>query len=273
MNSVDKGKLFRQLHESPDMFVMPNPWDKGTTKIFSKCGFKALATTSGGLAYSLGKKDGLGVTRAEALQHCEDIVSATSLPVSADLENGYGDSPEAVADIIIDAANTGVAGGSIEDYTGNLDSPIYDQTLAVERIHAAHEAAKSLRQDFVLTARCENYVWNQLGIDEVIERLKAYRNAGADVVFAPGVKDLADIKLLVSEVNCPVNVIMSPKNLPYGKAELKDAGVKRLSVGSAIAQFAYGAAIDAITEVSDRGTFDLLQSAIDYDKLESWYEQ
>jgi len=271
MNTFDKGHVFRQLHESSELFVMPNPWDKGTTRIFSQCGFKALATTSGGLAYSLGKKDGLGVTRKEALQHCEDVVSATSLPVSADLENGYGDSPNEVSGLILEAAKTGIAGCSIEDYTGNPESPIYDHNLAVERIQAAHEAAKTLSQDFVLTARCENYVWGLHGIDAVIERLQAYRKAGADVVFAPAVQELDDIKLMVREIDCPVNVIMSSKDLPYGMAELKEAGVKRLSVGSAIAQLAYGAAIDAITEVSEKGTFKVLQSALAYDKLESWY--
>jgi len=170
MTTADKGRLFRQLHDSSELFVMPNPWDIGTTRIFSQCGFKALATTSGGLAYSLGKKDALGVTRTEALQHCKQIANATSLPVSADLENGYGDSPKEVADIILEAAETGVAGGSIEDYTGNPDSPIYDLTLATERIHAAHEAASSLSVDFVLTGRCENYVWGHHGIDSVVER-------------------------------------------------------------------------------------------------------
>lgn len=271
MNASSKGTVFRKLHESSELFIMPNPWDVGTTRIFSQCGFKALATSSGGLAYSLGKKDGLGVSREEALQHSADMVAATSLPVSADLENGYGDTPDEIAKIITDVSKTGVAGCSIEDYTGNSDFPIYDETLAIERIQAAHEARLSLTEDFVLTARCEKFVWGQTDIDAVIERLKAFERAGADVLFAPGVQDIEDIKLLVYELTKPVNILMSTPKLPYGISELKEIGVKRVSIGSAIAQLIYGTAIEAITEISEHSTFNFLDSVIHYEKLENWF--
>ena len=261
---------FRKLHESPDLFVMPNPWDVGSTKIFSRLGFKALATTSGGMAYSLGKRDG-HVTRAEALMHCQNLVQATELPVSADLEKGYGDTPEEVAEIIIAVAATGVAGCSIEDHSGNPESPIFDTALAIERIKAAHEARLSLPNDFVLTARCEKFLWNQLELDEVIERLQAFEKAGADVVFAPGMDKLDDIKRLVDELDTPVNVLMSKPNLPYGLTELREIGVSRVSTGSAFAQLAYGTAIKAISELAQEDTFTSLANAINYEELESFF--
>lgn len=271
MSSTSKGSVFRDLHNSSQLFVMPNPWDVGTARIFSKCGFKALATTSGGFAYSLGKKDGLGVTREEALQHTKDIVNATTLPVTADLENGYGDTPEEIAQMIMDVASTGAAGCSIEDYTGNPQSPIYEHTLAVERIQAAHEARLSLPEDFVITARCEKFVWGQPDLDSVIKRLQAFEQAGADALYAPAVEDFADIKRMTEELNSPINILMSTPNLPYGISELQEIGIKRVSVGSAIAQRAYGAAIEAVKEISEKSTFTFLNSTIDYEKLEGWF--
>ncbi len=264
------GSIFRKLHESQDLFVMPNPWDAGSAKIFSRCGFKALATTSGGMAYSLGKRDGY-VSKAEALRHCSNIVAATSLPVSADLEKGYGDSPEEVADMIIAVAATGVAGCSIEDYTGNPAKPIFDRTLAIERIQAAHEARNSLSRDFVLTARCEKFLWNEPELNAVIERLQAFEAVGADVLFAPGINDLADIKKVVQVLEKPYNVVMSTPDLPFGLSELQDIGVRRISLGSAMAQLIYGTTIAAITEVAESGTFNFVKNAMDYEELESWF--
>ena len=261
---------FRKLHESPNLFVMPNPWDAGSTKIFSRCGFKALATTSGGMAYSLGKRDGY-VTRDEALVHCQDIVQATELPVSADLEKGYGDTPEEIAEIIIAVATIGVAGCSIEDYSGNPESPIFDTALAIERIEAAHEARLSLPNDFVLTARCEKFLWNQPELDKVIERLQAFEKAGADVLFAPGIDKLEDIKRVVEELETPVSVVMSKPNLPYGLSELREIGVSRVSTGSAYAQLIYGTVIKAISELAQEGTFTSLASAMNYEELENWF--
>lgn len=271
MTSDKPKSAFRQLHESPDLFVMPNPWDAGTARIFTGCGFKALATTSGGMAYSLGKRDGY-VTREEALRHCSDIVAATDLPVSADLEKGYGDTPEEVADMIIAVAATGVAGCSIEDYTGNPESPIFDSTLAIERIQAAHEARLNLPDDFVLTARCEKFLWNEPQLDAVINRLQAFEKAGADVLFAPGIEVLEDIQRVVCALQNPVNVVMSTPNLAYGLPELRAIGVRRVSIGSGMAQLIYGSAINAAKELAESGTFDFLDGAIDYEELEGWMD-
>ncbi len=270
MSGGDKYTLFRQLHESSELFVMPNPWDIGSARLMARRGFKALATTSGGMAYALGQRDG-SVSRAQVLAHCADIASATDLPVSADLENGYGDSPEMVADTITAAARTGVAGGSIEDYTGNPQHAIYDRTLAVERIQAAHEARLSLDNDFVLTARCEKYVWNEPDPDAVIERLQAFEKAGADVLFAPGLDNIRDIETLMQSVTKPVNIIMSTPNLPYDLDALATLGVRRVSIGSSMAQLVYGQAMAAITELAESGTFGFVADAIDYQTLEGWF--
>lgn len=269
-NSTNKYSDFARLHQSSELFVMPNPWDAGSTRIFSQLGFKALATTSGGMANSLGKRDG-HVTREEAIEHCSDIAAATPLPVSADLENGYGDSPESIADMITEIAATGVAGCSIEDYTGDPDSAIYDSGLAVERIQAAHEARLKLDNDFVLTARCEKFLWNEKDPDAVIKRLQAFESVGADVLFAPGMDSLRDIELLMQSVTKPVNVIMSSPELPYGLDELRALGVSRVSIGSSIAQLVYGKAIVAIKELAESGTFGFLHDAMDYEALEAWF--
>ncbi len=271
MNNTNKFSEFARLHQDKEFFVMPNPWDVGSTRIFSQLSFKALATTSGGMAYSLGKPDGQ-VTRDEAIKHCCDIASATTLPVSADLEKGYGDSPESIADMITAIATTGVAGCSIEDYTGNPNSAIYDSSLAVERIQAAHEARLKLDNDFVLTARCEKFLWNEKDRDAVIERLHAFESAGADVLFAPGMEDLHDIELLLHSVSKPVNVIMSSPDLTYGLDELKELGVTRVSIGSSIAQLVYGKAITAIKELAESGTFNFVHDAMDYEELEAWFK-
>lgn len=270
MSTIKPAGVFRKLHESPELFVMPNPWDIGTVKIFSQCGFKALATTSGGMAYSLGKRDGF-VSRDDALRHCAELANATDLPLSADLEKGYGDSPEEVADMIKAVAATGVAGCSIEDYTGDPESAIFDRSLAVERIQAAHEARLSLANDFVLTARCEKFIWNEPELDVVIERLQAFEKAGADVLFAPGIRELVDIESVVTALEKPVSVVMSSPDLPYGLPELRAIGVRRVSIGSSMAQLIYGNAIKAISELAQDGTFGFLNEAMDYEKLESWF--
>ena len=233
-------------------------------------GFKALATTSGGMAYALGKRDG-AVTRTEALNHCRNVVAATSLPVSADLEKGFGDTPEQVFDLIIEAAETGLAGCSIEDYTGNENNPMFDLTLAIDRIAAASEACRKLPADFVLTARCESLVWTEASLDEVIKRLLAFETAGADVLFAPGIGDLESMRTLVDATSKPVNVIMSEPGLPFGFEELSEIGVKRISIGSAFAQIAYGSLIGAAREISKYGTFNFTSEAYDYEKLEDFF--
>jgi 2-methylisocitrate lyase-like PEP mutase family enzyme len=272
MNKLNSTTDFGALHNTDGMLIMPNPWDRGSTRIFSQCGFKALATTSGGMAYALGKRDGF-VTREEALQHCREIVSATDLPVSADLEKGYGNSPEAVATIINDVAATGVAGCSIEDYTGDPDNAIFDESLAVERIAAAVEAKNSLDRDFILTARCESFLWNQSALEPVIQRLQRFADVGADVVFAPGMDSLSDIETLVQSVNVPVNVVVSSPNRPYDVSDLQQIGVKRISIGSSMAQLIYGAVIKTATEFAKTNSLKFISDAMNYEELESWFSE
>jgi len=272
MNHANGNLDFRALHNTGEMLIMPNPWDKGSTKIFSQSGFKALATTSGGMAYSLGRRDGF-VTREEVLQHCRDIVSVTDLPVSADLEKGFGDTPEAVAMMIRDVAETGVAGCSIEDYTGDPDNAIFDENLAVERIAAAVDAKNALDRDFVLTARCEAYLWNQRERDAVIRRMQRFADAGADVVFSPGMDSLSDIEILVQSVNVPVNVIVSSPNLPYEISDLQRIGVKRVSIGSSMAQLIYGLTIKTVSEFAKTQSLAFTSEAMDYETLEAWFSE
>ncbi len=269
--STNANQTFRALHEQSGAFVIPNPWDIGSARILAGMGYKALATTSGGMAYSLGKPDGQ-VSREQTLRHCSEIVAATELPVSADLEKGFGDTPESVFQTITDAGAIGLAGGSIEDYTGRADAPFYDLVLAIERIEAASEACKNLSEDFVLTARCESLVWGGTSIDEVIKRLQAYEKAGADVLFAPGLDDLDAIRDVCSAVGKPVNVIMSKPGLTFGIDDLADVGVKRISIGSVFAQVAYGSLIAAAQEIAKSGSFEFTKDAIDYVELEAFFQ-
>src|SRR5438477_2768076 len=205
----EKVERFRALHARPGAFVIPNPWDVGSARILASLGFEALATTSSGFANALGRVDGQ-VTRDEVLQHCRELTVATELPVSADLERGFGDEPEVVAETIRLAGASGLAGGSIEDYSGDPARPIYELTLAVERVQAAAEAARRLDAGFVLTARAENLLRGVRDLDDTIRRLQAYERAGADVLFAPGLSTLDDVRLVTSSVGRPVNVLASP---------------------------------------------------------------
>lgn len=264
------GEKFRALHEGDQPLLMPNPWDIGSARILTGLGFDALATTSGGMAYALGKPDG-AVHREEAITHCRDIVAATHLPVSADLEKGFGDRPEDVADMIRAAAETGLAGCSIEDFIGNSEAPLFEKALAVDRIAAASEACRGLPDDFVLTARCEGLVWESLELDQVIDRLQAFEAAGADVLFAPGLDDMASIRAVVSALSKPVSVIMSTPGLPFGVKELTDIGVKRISIGSAFAQLAYGRLIEAAKEMATHGTFAFTRDVTDYQEIEAFF--
>jgi len=267
---TDKATRFRVLHQQPGAFIIPNPWDVGSARILASLGFKALATTSAGLAFSLGLREGR-LTRAQVLEHCRSIVAATDLPVSADLEKGFGDSPESAAETIQAAAETGLAGGSIEDHTGRPDDPIFDFSLAVERIAAAAEAARKLPQDFVLTARCENFLWRRPDIDDTIRRLQAFERAGADVVYAPGLHDLGTIRQVCAAMTKPVNVVMGMPGATFGATELAAAGVKRISVGSALARLAYGTFIDAAKEMQEQGSFTFSSKAIGFAALEAYF--
>jgi 2-methylisocitrate lyase-like PEP mutase family enzyme len=264
--------VFRALHEQSGAFVIPNPWDIGSARILAEMGFKALATTSAGMAHARGMPDG-SVSREAALAHCSDIVKATPLPVSADLEKGFGDAPEIVFETITAAAAIGLAGCSIEDHTGTPDAPIFEMTLAVERIEAASEACRRLPEDFVLTARCENLLWGRTDLDDVIRRLQAYEAAGADVLYAPSLHDLDAIREVCSAIGKPVNVVMETQRTTFSVDELAQAGVKRISVGSALALLAYGSLIAAAREITQSGTFDFLENVMDFAEVDAFFRQ
>jgi 2-methylisocitrate lyase-like PEP mutase family enzyme len=260
---AQKAEAFRALHERPGAFIIPNPWDAGTAKLLASLGFEALATTSLGLANSLGRVDGtLTVSRAEVLANCRAIAEATDLPVNADLENLYADEPRAAAEMIRLAADAGVVGGSIEDATGDASRPIYDFALAVERVQAAVEVARALPFRFVLTARAENLLHGRVDLDDTIRRLQAFEKAGADVLYAPGVRDLATIRTVASSVGKPINVVMSAADPSITLAELADAGVKRVSVGGALSRLALAAFLRGAREMRDKGGFTWVRDAV-----------
>jgi 2-methylisocitrate lyase-like PEP mutase family enzyme len=261
---------FRKLHEESGAFIIPNPWDVGTARILAAMGFQALATTSAGMAFSLGVAEGT-VSMEATLSHCRAIVEATALPVSADLEKGFGDSPESAAETIRAAAGIGLAGCSLEDHTGRRDKPIYDFSLAVERIEAAATECRALSRDFVLTARCENYLWGRTDLDDTIRRLQAFEHAGADVLYAPGLRDLDTIRTVCGALTKPVNVVMGTGGATFEVAELADAGVKRISVGSALARLAYGAFVNAAREMKFKNTFRFCDDAMSFNELEGFF--
>lgn len=265
-----KGARFRQLHERDGVLVVPNPWDVGTARMLAALGFEALATTSAGHAYSLGLPEGT-VPTAEVLAHCRAISQATDLPVSADLEKGFGDSPDAVIRTIQAVAETGLAGCSIEDHTGRPDDPIFDFGLAVERIEAAVDAVRALPHDFVLTARCENLRWGHADLKDTIRRLKAYERVGADVLYAPALNDIESIRTVCASVARPVNVLMGLPGATFSVTELADAGVKRISVGSALARLSFAAVLDAAREMQGRGTFQFASNALGFAELEAYF--
>jgi 2-methylisocitrate lyase-like PEP mutase family enzyme len=253
-NQAEKAAAFRALHEREGAFIIPNPWDIGTARILAHLGFEALATTSAGYAFSIGKRDNQ-VGRDAMLSHVSDIVAATDLPVSADLENGFGDDPETVAETFRRAAATGLAGGSIEDSTGRPGEPIYEHGLAVERVRAAVEAVRSLPFPFTVTGRAENYLVGRPDLKDTIQRLQAYQEAGAHVLYASGLAGREDIASVVRSVDRPVNVVMGFKGAPWSLAEFAEMGVKRVSVGSALSRAALGAFLRAAREMQEHGTF------------------
>jgi 2-methylisocitrate lyase-like PEP mutase family enzyme len=260
---ADRGATFRALHARPGAFIVPNPWDAGTARLLATLGFEALATTSLGLANSLGRPDGSGaVSRTEVLDNCRAIAAATELPVTADLENGYAHEPRAAAEMIRLAVEAGVVGGSIEDATGNPENPIYDFQLAVERVHAAVEVARSLPVPFTLTARAENLLHKRPDLDDTIRRLQAFERTGADVLYAPGLRDLATIRAVVSSVGKPVNVVASTLDPTITAAELAEAGVKRISVGGSLSRLALGAFLAGAREMKDSGGFGWLRDTV-----------
>lgn len=270
---AERAAAFRVLHERPGAFIIPNPWDAGTAKLLASLGFEALATTSLGLANSLGRVDGAqAVTRTEVLENCRVIAEATPLPVNADLENCYADDPRAAAEMIRLAAGAGVVGGSIEDATGDPSRPIYDFTLAVERVQAAVEVARSLPVPFLLTARAENLLHGRLDLDDTIRRLQAFERAGADVLYAPGLRDLATIRAVVSAVAKPVNVVMSAADPAITAEQLAQAGVKRISVGGALSRLALAAFLKGAREMKDRGGFTWVRDAVPSRELKAIFK-
>ena len=263
---AEKANRFQALHDRPGAFVIPNPWDAGTARILTSLGFEALTTTSAGLAFVLGRRDGDGsVTRDEALANAKAIVDATDLPVAADLENGYGDSPKTAAETIRLAGEVaGLVGASIEDTTGDPQRPIYDFQPAVERVAAAAEAAHALPFPFVLVGRAENFLHGRPDLDDTIRRLQAFEAVGADVLYAPGLTKAEDIRTVCEAVRKPVNVVMGLKSASFSVAELVALGVRRISVGSALSRAALGAFVRAAREIREEGTFRFAEDALPY---------
>ena len=264
---MDKGKVFRSLHHGPGAFLMPNPWDIGTARLMESLGFKALATTSAGFAFSRGLADG-AVGFEAMIAHCRELAASVGVPVSADLENGKGDSPESAAETIFAAHAAGLAGCSIEDHTGDPDDPIYPFPQAVERVAAAAEAARALKDDFVFTARAENYLWGRPDMHDTIARLQAFADAGADVLYAPGIFDLQTVRAICSSLSRPVNVLAVRG---FSVESLGAAGVKRISLGSKLTTLAFGSIRRAAREMLDDGTFEFSRDGMAFDELQALF--
>src|SRR6266545_1662766 len=270
-SQLEKAERFRRLHEAPRAFVIPNPYDAGSARLLEGLGFEALATSSGASAGVLGRRDGT-ITRDEALAHAGSIVEATDVPVSADLEKGFGDAPEDAARTIRLAAAMGLVGGSIEDASGDKDKPIYDITHAVERIAAAAQAARSLDFPFMLTARAENFLHGRTDLDDTIRRLQAFEAAGADVLFAPGLPDLAAVRAVCSAVSRPVNFMVGIRGKSFTVAELAAAGVRRISLATSLYRAAMSGLLDAAREVKDKGTFGYLDHSLSTPELNGFMQ-
>lgn len=262
-----KGEMFKRLHTESGPFVIPNPWDKGTAKMMEAAGFKALATTSAGLAFSLGKLDRFSsVSVEETLNNTRDIVSASSLPVSVDLEDGFGKTYQEIQKTYLAAAEAGAVGGSIEDYSGNPASPILEFSLAVERVEAAADAVRKMSIPFTLTARAENFLYGVTDLQDTISRLKTFAAAGADVLYAPALPDAESIRAVCQSVNCPVNVLLGSGNT-LSVQELFNLGVTRVSLGSTLSRAAFGGFIRALQEVQESGSCDFLKEAVSYSEM------
>lgn len=258
-NQHERGLRFRALHEAPGTFVIPNVWDGGSAAIMAGLGFAALATSSAACAATLGKLDGQ-ITREEALAHARHVVAVSRVPVAADLENGFGASPEAVAQTIRLAAETGLVGGSIEDASGDPDAPIYDFAHAVERISAAVEEVRRLPFPFLLTARAENFINGRADLDDTIRRLQAFERAGADVLFAPCLPDISAVRDVCAALKKPVNFMVGVPGASFSVAELSAAGVKRISLSTSTYRAAMTGLLAAGREVRDSGTFGYLDT-------------
>ncbi len=261
MNQYEKAARFRELHQQSGTFIFPNPWDGASARLLEAEGFVALATSSAAHAATLGRRDG-GVVRDEALAHARLLVEAVDVPVAADLENGFGPAPEFVADTIRLAAATGLVGGSIEDATGDAAAPLYTLAAATDRIAAAVQAARALPFPFTLTARAENFIRGNPNLDDTIQRLQAFERAGADVLFAPGLPDLAAVRRVCASVSKPVNVMASVAGKGFTVADLAAAGVKRISLAASLYRAAMTGLLDAAREVKGRGTFTFVERTL-----------
>jgi 2-methylisocitrate lyase-like PEP mutase family enzyme len=270
LTQSEKGQTFQKLHQRDGAFIIPNPWDVGSARILAKLGFEALATTSAGFAFSTGQRDNT-VSRDRVMEHISALASAIDLPVSADLENGFGDAPEVAAETIRLAAAAGVVGGSIEDATGRSADPIYDIGHAKDRVRAAVEAAHSLPFAFTLTGRAENYLHGCPDLKDTIARLQAYQEAGADVLYAPGLTTKDDISAVVSSLDHPVNVVMGLRGVQLDLATLSAMGVKRISVGSALCRVALGAFLRAAREMLEQGTFTFAKEAATMQEISAMF--
>ncbi len=270
-SQTDKAARFRALHEGPGAFVIPNPWDAGSARMLARLGFQALASSSGAQAGILGRRDGR-VARDEALAHCRAIVEATDLPVSADLEKGFGDAPAVAAETIRLAAGVGLVGGSIEDATGDKDKPLYDLGQATERVAAAVEAARALPFAFTLTARAENFLRGNPSLEDTIRRLQAFEKAGADVLFAPGLPDLAAVRAVCAAVSKPVNFMVGIKGKSFTVADLESAGVRRISLATSLYRAAMGGLLEAAREVKDKGTFGYVDRSLTTPELNEFMQ-
>jgi 2-methylisocitrate lyase-like PEP mutase family enzyme len=271
VTQADKGRTFRALHHRDEAFIIPNPWDPGTARLLARSGFEALATTSAGFAFSVGRRDNT-IGRDRMIGHVEAIAAATDLPVSADLENGYGDDAAAVAETIRRAAAAGAVGGSIEDATGRPDDPLYDRIHAAERIAAAAETVRALGVPFTLTARAENYLVGRADLADTVARLQAYQAAGADVLYAPGLTSPSDIATVVRALDRPVNVLAGLTGTRLSLADLSALGVRRVSVGSLLSRVALGAFLRAASEMQEHGTFSFGDGAVPYRDLSEMFE-
>ena len=273
MNKTQKDKAirFRALHEGPGAFVIANPWDAGSARLLEGLGFVALATSSGASAGVLGRRDGQ-VKRDEALAHARAIVAATELPVSADLEKGFGDAPQDAAQTIRLAAEAGLVGGSIEDATGDLKQPLYEIAHATERVAAAARAARALPFPFTLTARAENFLRGNPDLEDTIRRLQAFEAAGADVLFAPGLPDLAAVRAVCAAVRKPVNFMAGIKGRSFSVAELEAAGVRRVSLATSLYRAAMTGLLEAAREVKDKGSFGYLERCLSTAELNGFME-
>ncbi len=257
----EKASRFQALHQRNGVFLIPNPWDAGSARILAGLGFEAFATSSSAAAATLGRRDGR-LSRDEAIASARAIAHATDVPVSGDMEKGFGDGPDAAAETVRQVAETGLVGCSIEDSTGDKHRPLFEIQLATERIAAAVQAARSLPFSFTLTARAENFVHGKLDLDDAIQRLQAYEKAGADVLFAPGLPDLAAVRAVCSAVSKPVNFMSGIRGKSFSVAELAEAGVKRISFASSLYRAAMSGLVNAATEAKERGTFGYLEKVM-----------